>query len=157
MAKTDEQMKREVREIREFIDKNSAVETDLDAYLAFRKEIDTMFYSEYKKWHGTNILTYKDCDGNNKAILIVELNYINGLWVAPEYRRQHIGHNIVIDFMKNYYYPTTLHILNNNPRAYKFWNSLFELEELEVSPFEALYAITPKEETLNELSEHSES
>lgn len=127
--------------------------TELDAYLQFRKEIDTMFYPEFARLN--DVLTRKDEQGNVIAMLIVENGYIDCLWVAPEYRRQHIGHNIVIDFMKNYYYPSTLHILNNNPKAYKFWNSLFELETLEANLYDTLYAITLRERTLNELSEHS--
>lgn len=44
--------------------------TELDAYLQFRKEIDTMFYPKFAMLN--DVLTRKDEQGNVIAMLIVE-------------------------------------------------------------------------------------
>lgn len=113
--------------------------TDLEAYLAFRKEIDTMFYSEFKKW--TNILTKKDKEGQTYALLIVEDGYIDCLWVSPEYRGKGIGYELVMEYIEEYEMPKTLRILNNNPNAQRFWNEIFDIREISSNPYDTLYLI----------------
>jgi len=113
--------------------------TELDAYLEFRKEIDTMFYPKYSK--RCDVSTKKDEHGNVIALLIVENGYIDGLWVAPNHRGKGIGYELIIQHCLDYEMPITLRILHNNKRALEFWNKVFKLRVLETNPYDSLYAI----------------
>lgn len=114
--------------------------TELDAYLEFRKEIDTMFYPKFARLN--NVLTKKDEKGNVVALLIVEGGeYINALWVAPKYRKHGIGSALVKEYIFNYQMPESLVILNNNKTAYAFWNKIFKLKPDKTNPYDTLYWI----------------
>lgn len=114
--------------------------TELDAYLQFRKEIDIMFYPKFARLN--DVLTRKDEQGNVIAILIVEnKRYIDCLWVDEKYRKKGIGTELIVEYVLNYKMPSTLHILNNNDTAYKFWNNIFNLSAIETNPYDTLYGI----------------
>lgn len=114
--------------------------TELDAYLQFRKEIDTMFYPKFAMLN--DVLTRKDEQGNVIAMLIVEnKRYIDCLWVDEKYRRKGIGTELVREYELTYNMPKTLRILNNNNTAYRFWNSVFDLRSIDANPYDTLYYI----------------
>ena len=114
--------------------------TELDAYLQFRKEIDTMFYPKFARLN--DVLTRKDEHGNVIAMLIVEnKSYIDCLWIDEKYREKGIGTALVVEYVLNHKMPNTLHILNNNNVAYRFWNNIFNLYAIEANPYDTLYGI----------------
>ena len=117
--------------------------TVLDAYLAFRKEIDIMFFTPFAARN--RVLTTKDDQGNVIALLIVEPyadnDYIDCLWVAPEHRREGVGQALVKQYIDTCGMPNQLRILNNNEVAKNFWNKIFNLRVLESNPYDTLYWI----------------
>ena len=117
--------------------------TVLDAYLAFRKEIDIMFFTPFAARN--RVLTTKDDQGNVIALLIVEPyadnDYIDCLWVAPKHRREGVGQALVKQYIDTCGMPNQLRILNNNEVAKKFWNKIFNLRVAESNPYDTLYWI----------------
>lgn len=114
--------------------------TELDAYLEFRKEIDSMFFPKLQKL--TDITTMKDEAGNVISLMIVEDGYIDALWVDEKWRGNGLGYKTVIQHVIDYGTQLkTLRILNNNKKAYVFWNKVFRLETLEANPYDTLYLI----------------
>ena len=70
--------------------------------------------------------------------------YIDCLYVLPKHRRQGYAKKLALDWYGRYgrgENATRLHIVNNNVPALKFWNSVFELKEIECSAVDTLYEI----------------
>ena len=70
--------------------------------------------------------------------------YIDCLYVLPKHRRQGYAKKLALDWYGRYgrgKNATRLHIVNNNIPAIKFWNSVFELEEVDCSAVDTLYEI----------------
>lgn len=70
--------------------------------------------------------------------------YIDCLYVLPKHRRQGYAKKLALDWYGRYgrgKNATRLHIVNNNIPALKFWNSVFELKEIECSTVDTLYEI----------------
>ena len=70
--------------------------------------------------------------------------YIDCLYVLPKHRRQGYAKKLALDWYGRYgrgKNATRLHIVNNNIPALKFWNSVFELEEVDCSAVDTLYEI----------------
>ena len=109
-------------------------------YADFRKELDTMaiplIYDELK------IVKPIISDGKTVGIICGSVDYIDCVYIMPEYRRKGLARKAVKDFVKgNLHYGIRLHIINNNETALKFWNSLFKLKEIGRNKVDSLYEI----------------
>lgn len=111
----------------------------LEAYIDFRKTIDTMFFPEFEK--NCDISTIEDDQGETIAMLIDEGGYIDCLWVEENHRNQGIGYQLVVKHVLEYGMPWGLRILHNNPKAKEFWNKVFVLEAEESNEYDNLYNI----------------
>lgn len=70
--------------------------------------------------------------------------YIDCLYVLPKHRRQGYAKKLALDWYGRYgrgEKATRLHIVNNNIPALNFWNSVFELKEVDCSSVDTLYEI----------------
>ena len=109
------------------------------AYLQFRKEIDSMFYPEYRD--DTIVIKEYDIQDGVIGLMIVDDGYIDCLWVKDKYRGKGLGYRIVKQYIDQYELPKTLRILHNNEKAKEFWNKVFYLREFESNPYDCLYGI----------------
>lgn len=109
-------------------------------YKSFRKELDEMcvpLVIEELVWK--NFIT-----ADNKIVGMIGGydDYIDCVYVLPEYRRKGIAKKAVLDYVKDkIQYGIQLHIINNNTVAYDFWNSLFDLDALDRNDVDTLYEI----------------
>lgn len=112
-----------------------------EMYLEFRKELDKivvplLFNDE--DFGIQNVL----CDGKIVGIFCTVNHYIDCIYIQPKYRRRGLAKEVVLNFVKRYMdLGLRLHIINNNEPAKAFWNSLFELEKIEINPIDTLYEI----------------
>lgn len=113
----------------------------IDMYVRFRQELDRMCVPvildklNFQKFD----IEY---DGEIAGIFVASPDYIDCLYVLPEYRKRGIGAKVVTDWVRRYgNYGIRLHIINNNEVALKFWNSLFDLKEIEYNEVDTLYEI----------------
>lgn len=116
--------------------------SELEMYLEFRKEIDTLFFPKFKKNNTFFPLIDKE-KAEYIGFMLVEnkYDYIDALYVRPQYRRRGYGKKIVASYISVYGMPQELRILNNNKVALKFWNSIFDLKPLEDNGYDTLYYI----------------
>ena len=71
--------------------------------------------------------------------------YIDCIYVYPEYRRKGYAKQTVIEWYENNkdkFHEITLHIINNNTSALKFWYSIFRLSPLNTNGIDTLYKIS---------------
>lgn len=120
-----------------------------DLYIAyykdFRKELDNMcvplIINDLKRFEPIM------ADGELVGMVGGFTDYIDCVYVKPEYRRKGLARNAVLKFVKgNLNYGIRLHIINNNTVAYDFWNSIFELKEIGSNPIDTLYEIVKVKE-----------
>lgn len=112
-------------------------------YFMFRKEIDQYSTPLIVK-EGLQCVEFVTVDGNIVGMCGGWYGYIDVVYILPEYRRQGLAKKVVLDWYGRYGrgdYPTRLHIINNNVPAINFWNSLFELKEIECNAVDTLYEI----------------
>lgn len=119
--------------------------TQIEMYSQFRKELDRMYIPMLLKDDRTHIYNL-NYDGKTVGLLCVcehmFYNYIDCIYIEPEYRREGIARNAVLRwYRKNCENPIRLHILNNNKAAKAFWNELFVLEKLDRNSVNTLYRI----------------
>src|SRR5574344_621012 len=113
-------------------------EKELEMYLKFRNHIDRLFFPKYSE----ECITIGAYEGEKEIGFMCAINgYIEGIWIEPEYRRKGKAKQMVFDYISRYDMPNRLHILNNNEPAIKFWNSIFELREIEITNIDTLYYI----------------
>lgn len=114
----------------------------LKHYLKFRKEIDQICVPEIFKCVKTIPICY-----NNKQVGIFcyaiqpTHTYIDCIYVEPEYRKKGLATKTVLDFDNAIYDEIRLHIINKNKVAHDFWNSIFDLEEIESNAVDTLYKV----------------
>lgn len=118
----------------------------IEMYTQFRKELDKLciplILSE-KTMMVQNIM----CDGKTVGILCAYPNYIDCVYILPEYRHKGLAKKAVLDWFDRYRHRNVrLHIINNNEPAKAFWNRLFELKEIESNPIDTLYEIEMRKE-----------
>ena len=114
-------------------------------YTDFRKELDKMaiplIFDELK------IVKPIIADGKTVGIIGGFIDYIDCVYIMPEYRRKGLAKKAVLDFVKgNLHYGIRLHIIKNNETAKKFWNSIFELKEIGGNEVDTLYEIVKERE-----------
>lgn len=113
----------------------------IELYSEFRKELDKMciplIYDNLTK----RAFLIK-AEGKVVGIISGAVDYIDCVYVLPEYRRRGLAKKAVMDFVDGYlHYGIRLHIINNNEVALKFWNSLFELQKIGSNEIDTLYEI----------------
>ena len=69
--------------------------------------------------------------------------YIDCLYICPEYRRQGEAKKAVLEWYwkQSQTREIRLHIINKNKPAMRFWHKLFVLEEIEKNDVDTLYII----------------
>ena len=112
----------------------------IELYLKFREELDKMcvpkIVSELQH------VEYIVVDGKTVGMVGGDSGYIDVVYVLPEYRRRGLATQAVLEWYERYHTPhTSLHIINNNYPAKRFWNSLFELHEINDNGIDTLYRI----------------
>ncbi len=110
-----------------------------ELYLKFRAELDKYSVPVILK-----SLTKKikiKADGKDIGLLCLHGGYIDCLYIIPSYRRQGHARKAVSDYIEKYGMPTSLHIINSNVPALKFWNSIFHLVPISWNDVDTLYEI----------------
>lgn len=112
----------------------------IDLYLNFRQELDKICVPEIiKHCADTRKIKY---EGKTVGILCGNYDYIDCVYVLPEYRRKGLAKKAVLEYYNDYKnYDLRLHIIHSNRAAQKFWNSLFELEIINRDEIDGLYRI----------------
>lgn len=111
--------------------------TNKEFYSAFRQELDDMCIPLI-----LNCVETRDimCDGKKVGILCTSEDYIDCVYVLPEYRRKGLAKKVVLDWMKDTKLKEArLHIIHNNLVAIRFWSSIFNLNIVESNSIDALY------------------
>lgn len=109
-------------------------------YKDFRKELDKMCVPLIidNEVH-TLPIVYQ---GNIVGIIVGSDYYIDCVYIEPKYRRLGLAKEAVLKYVKDKLSNGIhIHIINNNHTAYAFWNSLFELVEVEKNAVDTLYII----------------
>jgi len=118
-----------------------AKQHQVDMYIQFRQELDKMcvpLILDKLNFQKFDI----ECDNKVVGIFVAAPDYIDCLYVEPEYRRKGLGAKVVTEWVRKYgHYGIRLHIINNNYVAQRFWNSLFELKEIGSNEIDTLYEI----------------
>ena len=113
--------------------------TDCEMYVKFRTEIDSMYAPEVLK----QCQVIRIADGKTEiGMMCVNDGYIDCLYILPEHRKQGHGRKAVLAYIKKHGMLRDLHILNTNPIAKAFWESIFELEVIEANSIDTYYKIT---------------
>ena len=114
---------------------------NLQLYKQFRNEIDTLSFPLMRNMAGKD--NYREIKYDDRVVgfLIVIRGYVNGIYVEPEYRNKGLARQSVLDYLNEGGFIATLHIINTNTAAKKFWNSIFILEEIDTSPVDTLYRV----------------
>lgn len=114
----------------------------IEHYKNFRKELDAMCIPLILD--DGLIQTYDILfEGKQVGIFCVYPNYIDCVYVEPEYRGKGLARQAVMSWVNRQgnVLGTRLHIINNNVVAKAFWNSLFALEVVQSTPVDTLYTI----------------
>ena len=110
--------------------------TELELYLLFRQELDKICVPEIMKLVQTIPIKHEE---KLVGILCATPNYIDCVYVLPEYRRIGLAKKAVIDFYKESEgNEIRLYIINKNKPAFGFWNGLFKLEEIKRDKIDGL-------------------
>lgn len=106
-------------------------------YSKFRQELDKMCIPLILNCVETRDI---ECDGNKVGILCTVDDYIDCVYVLPEYRRKGLAKKAVLDWLKDTKHKEVrLHIIHNNIGAIRFWTSIFDLTILESRELDAMY------------------
>lgn len=109
-------------------------------YKAFREELDEMCIPLI-----IDDLKVKEpifADGKFVGMVAGGTDYIDCVYVEPEYRNKGLAKKAVLKFCEgNYKYGIRLHIINNNSAALAFWNKVFKLEKIGENSVDSLYEI----------------
>ena len=113
--------------------------TQLEMYHRFREEIDDFAYPLIERM--ANKVVLRKGEEEIGFIMVCENGYIDSMWVNPKYRRQGFGRKLVLDYINKHGMPRTLHIVNTNKVAKKFWHSIFKMRMLEKNEIDTLWEI----------------
>lgn len=110
-----------------------------EMYFRFRNEIDSYVLPILIE----NGAIFKRIEVRKQLVgyLMVINGYIDGLFVSPGYRRQGLGKKAVMEYIQDYGLPKSLHIVNTNKVAKKFWHSIFKMRMLEKNEIDTLWEI----------------
>lgn len=110
-----------------------------EMYIAFRQEIDTYCAQDIVYNLDTRYVYH-----NNKLVgfLMLHENYVDSFYILPEYRRKGIGKQFIIDeYKKDNCRWNKITIVNNNVIAITFWNSIFNLQLIDMDFCDLHYKI----------------
>lgn len=114
----------------------------IELYLKFRQELDALCVPLILKSEETYPIK---CDGKTVGILCTDNQYIDCIYILPEYRKRGLARREVLKWYEahkdNALRRPRLHIINNNEPAKKFWSILFELDTIAISRIDTLYEI----------------
>ena len=110
-----------------------------ELYFRFRNEIDSYVLPILIE----NGAIFKRIEVRKQLVgyLMVIDGYIDGLFVLPGYRREGLGKKAVMEYIQDYGLPKSLHIVNTNKVAKKFWHSIFKMRMLEKNAIDTLWEI----------------
>jgi len=110
-----------------------------EMYFRFRNEIDSYVLPILIE----NGAIFKRIEVRKQLVgyLMVIDGYIDGLFVLPGYRREGLGGKAVMEYIQDYGLPKSLHIVNTNKVAKKFWHSIFKMRMLEKNKIDTLWEI----------------
>lgn len=122
-------------------------------YKSFRAELDDMCIPQII--NDLRIIHPIIADGKTVGMIGGFIDYIDCLYVLPEYRRRGLARKAALEYVDgNIKYGIRLHIINSNEVAKRFWHSLFELKEMGRNNIDTLYEIVSvKGETTDEQSD----
>lgn len=112
----------------------------VNMYLEFRKELDRICVPKLLE----NSLTVIDIEDEGKrvGILCTDNNYIDCVYIFPEYRRKGLAKKAVLDWYNNRQEKyAQFHIINENIVAKRFWESIFDLDIVEYDEICILYEV----------------
>lgn len=115
-------------------------EEQINMYLEFRKELDKMCVPTLLE----NSLNVTDIEykGKKVGILCTAGDYIDCVYIFPEYRRKGLAKKAVLDwFYQKNRSNVQLHIINGNIVAKRFWENIFELDIVEYDEICTFYEI----------------
>ena len=119
--------------------KNNENEIMFELYLKFRQELDKICVPEILKINKPKLINE---NGKVAGLICAGPDYIDCIYILPEYRRKGIGKKTILKHWERYKnYDMRLHIINNNEPALKFWNDIFELKNLGSNETDTLYII----------------
>lgn len=124
-------------------EKGATPKSTQELYAMFRMEIDKYAIPLIVE-DLLELVEFISVDGEIVGMCGGTNGYIDCLYVLPKYRRQGFAKKLALAWYGRYKTPNTptrLHIVNNNVPALKFWNSVFELEEVDCSAVDTLYEI----------------
>lgn len=112
----------------------------ISLYTEFRKEMDVMAIPLICD----DFEIIKPITADMKVVGVVAgwTDYIDCVYVLPEYRRKGLAKQAVLDFVESKLnYGIKLHIIKTNETAKRFWHSVFELKEIGTNRVDTLYEI----------------
>lgn len=113
----------------------------IELYKQFRKELDDICIPMILDDDGMEI-TEILYEGKIVGMLCTYPNYIDCIYVLPEYRRKGLAKQSVLDWVeKNGHRGIRLGIINRNMVAKQFWDSLFILEEVSSNSVDTFYEV----------------
>lgn len=132
------------------MDKQEHKTAYINLYKTFRKELDEMcvplIIDELRRIEPIR------ADGKIVGIVAGFTDYIDCVYVKPEYRRKGFARQAVLKFVEGKIDKgIRLNIINNNTVAFNFWCNIFELREIGSDYVDTLYEIVKIKE--NEVCE----
>lgn len=112
----------------------------LSMYLNFRRYLDCICFENLVKMSGDGFIKIKHNENTVGFLMIID-DYIDAIYVLPEYRRLGLARKAVLDAWNSGIKMRTLHIVNGNTIAEKFWNSIFRLTLQHVNLVDSFYYI----------------
>ena len=113
----------------------------ISLYKSFRAELDDMCVPIIVQKE-LKIIRPIIADGKTVGMIGGFLDYIDCLYVLPEYRGRGLARKAALEYVKgNLGYGVRLRIINNNEVAKAFWNSVFVLKEIGGNSVDTVYEI----------------
>ena len=133
----------------EFEEKGNTIS---NLYLNFRRELDEMIVNQIiNECMQSGEFTKIEFDGKVVGFLATrDLNYIDGIYVLPEYRGNGLATKIVRDYLERSGYSFyALHIIKRNKTANDFWGKIFspdkwDWEAVDENDVDVLWEVTKK-------------
>lgn len=114
----------------------------IDMYKSFRAEIDDLCIPKILTEFGYTVKDILTDDGKVAGIFVAAPDYIDCVYVKPEFRRKGLAKKTVLEFYRQYkYFRPCLHIIKGNKTALAFYNSLFVLRKVGENAMDTLYKI----------------